>query len=56
MDIIGAITGTYDAIFKIFSSSHKSEIVSKVTDLGFDHFTQTTQIEKAIGVDPDFYD
>jgi hypothetical protein len=56
MDVIGAISSTYDAVLKIFSSSKKTEIVSKVTDFGFDHFSQTSTIEKAQGVDPDFFD
>jgi len=40
-DVIGALTSTFDSVLKIFSRSSKSVIVSKVTDLGFNHFSQT---------------
>lgn len=55
-DILAAVSQTYDVVFKLFSSSSKTELVQAYTSLGFSHYDGKASITYYIGVSADKID
>lgn len=43
-DVLSAVSSTLDVVKQKFSSSVKSDTVKTITQLGFDHFSQSGEI------------